>query len=461
MTHLADLSLRDVSNGFRTKRFSASELLEQCLQRMSSSSNRRSAFLQVLNESARKAAQQTDTRIKNESLLGPLDGVPIAIKDNIGIKGYPTTVGFQFWRDSITEEDAQVITLLQTAGAVLVGKTNLDEAALGATTDNAFFGCTYNPYGKHMTPGGSSGGSSAAVAGRLCVGALGTDTMGSIRIPASYCGVVGLKPTYGRISTRGIFPLSRHLDHVGPFGRTVEDVQIMLSMLEGFDPRHPDSRRNPNTSVEPFNVKGLRLGTIENFRQTEWHPDVSASFEASLKRMNDFGCSVKPLEIPDYEPASTRIACLKLVEAEAASTFSNELLTRSNQIPNKIRKLLNYGARIESKQLKQLKSRLLDLSNRANALFDQVDALISPTTPQPAFPFETKVPINQADITVLANIANWPAISVPMGFDGIGMPLGIQFMAPAWRDATIIELARSFEFSRGPLPGPADYPSSI
>ena len=177
--------------------------------------------------------------------------------------------------------------------------------------------------------------------------------------------------------------------------------------------------------------------------------------------MNDFGCSVKPLEIPDYEPASTRIACLKLVEAEAASTFSNELLTRSNQIPNKIRKLLNYGARIESKQLKQLKSRLLDLSNRANALFDQVDALISPTTPQPAFPFETKVPINQADITVLANIANWPAISVPMGFDGIGMPLGIQFMAPAWRDATIIELARSFEFSRGPLPGPADYPSSI
>ena len=142
MTHLADLSLRDVSSGFRTRRFSASELLEQCLQRISSTRNRRSAFLQVLDESARKAAQQTDIRIKNESLLGPLDGVPIAIKDNIRIKGYPTTVGFQFWRHSVTEEDAQVITLLRTTGAILVGKTNLDEAALGATTDNAFFGCT-------------------------------------------------------------------------------------------------------------------------------------------------------------------------------------------------------------------------------------------------------------------------------------------------------------------------------
>ena len=460
MTHLADLSLRDVSSGFRTRRFSASELLEQCLQRISSTRNRRSAFLQVLDESARKAAQQTDIRIKNESLLGPLDGVPIAIKDNIRIKGYPTTVGFQFWRHSVTEEDAQVITLLQTAGAVLVGKTNLDEAALGATTDNAFFGCTYNPYGENMTPGGSSGGSSAAVAGRLCIGALGTDTMGSIRIPASYCGVVGLKPTYGRISTRGIVPLSRHFDHVGPFGRTVEDVQIMLSILEGFDPRHPDSRRNPNTSVEPFNVKGLRLGTIENFHQTEWHPKVSASFKDSLKRMKDLGCLIEPLEIPDYEPASTRISCLKFVEAEAASTFSNELLSTSNQIPDKILKLLNYGARLNSKQRNQVKSHLLDLSNRANILFDQVDALIAPTTPQAAFPFEAEVPINQSDLTVLANIANWPAISVPIGFDQNGMPLGIQFMAPSWQDTTVIELVHSFELAGVPFPGP-DHINSI
>jgi aspartyl-tRNA(Asn)/glutamyl-tRNA(Gln) amidotransferase subunit A len=238
---LADLTLRKASDLFRSKAVSSVELTEACLKRIEAYNPRLNAFITVTREQALTAARQMDAEQRRGNWRGPLHGIPIALKDNMDTAGIRTTAASELFKDRVPAEDAEVVRRVKGAGAILVGKTNLHEFAYGGSSSVSYFGPVRNPWALERVPGGSSGGSAAATAANLCFGSLGTDTAGSVRIPASYCGIVGLKPTYGRVSNRGVVPLSWTLDHIGPLCRTVEDVALLLGVIAGFDELDPSS----------------------------------------------------------------------------------------------------------------------------------------------------------------------------------------------------------------------------
>lgn len=455
MSEIADLSIAGAADGLDAGDFSAVELTEACLARIDALDGRLNAFVRVLPDEARAAAAASDARRARGAEAGPLDGVPVALKDNIDIEGVPTTAGFGFRRDAVADADAHVTARLRAAGAVILGKTNMHEGALGATTDNVHFGRTYNPYGQGRTPGGSSGGSGAAVAARLCPGALGTDTMGSVRIPASYCGIVGLIATHGAISTRGVFPLSWRLDHVGPMTRTVEDAALMLAVLEDFDPASPESRRRPTPRAGEPAVKGLRLGVVAELDRTPWEPAVRGAFTAALDTLRAAGCEIETVSAPGYEPTRARTAGFMIVEAEAAYLLAEVFAADPSRFSGEVQGLLAYGTRMDAGRMVRCERTVAEAGFAARQALAGVDALVAPTTPQPGFPFGDPVPPTQGDLTALANLADCPSISLPMGLDEAGMPLGLQFVAPAWHEDTVIALARAYEAARGAVAPPA------
>ena len=456
MSELAMLSLSEASAGLAARRFAPSELLESCLERIEGVGAALNAFITLLADPAREAARAADERIAGGRRLGDLDGIPVVLKDNIDVAGVATTAGLAFRRARRAERDAFCVDRLRRAGAIILGKTNLHEGALGATTDNPFYGRTFNPHGENLTPGGSSGGSAAAVAARLCPGALGTDTMGSVRIPAAYCGVVGLKPTFGLVSTKGVCPLSWRLDHVGPLTRSVADAAILLDGVAGFDPDCPDSRRPPvqtrYAAPAAPEVKGWRLGLLTNFEQVEWAPGVRQAFDAALAVMRDLGCEVRSVEIPGYHPSRARRAGLLIVEADAAVAHGADLDRHSEGFSPEVRAMLEFGRTCPAARLAEAE-RVVALAARGVArLFDSLEAIVSPTAPQPAFSFAAPIPDSQADLTALANFADCPALSIPMGSDPAGLPLGLQFMAPAWREDRVLALAAAYEAAAKMVP---------
>jgi len=253
---LADLTLKKASDLFRSKAVSSVELTEACLKRIETYNPTLNAFITVTREQALTAARQMDAEQRRGNWRGPLHGIPIALKDNMDTAGIRTTAASELFKDRVPTEDAEVARRLKSAGAILLGKTNLHEFAYGGSSSVSYFGPVRNPWALERVPGGSSGGSAAATAANLCFGSLGTDTAGSVRIPASYCGVVGFKPTYGRVSNRGVVPLSWTLDHIGPLCRTVEDAALLLGVIAGFDQLDPSSANVP-VPDSPQLAKGL------------------------------------------------------------------------------------------------------------------------------------------------------------------------------------------------------------
>jgi aspartyl-tRNA(Asn)/glutamyl-tRNA(Gln) amidotransferase subunit A len=453
MSDLTALDITDSASALADGAFSAQDLLQAYLTRIAQYEDGLNCFITLLAEPAREQARAADARRARDARLSPLDGIPIALKDNIDLAGVPTTNGMAKLRTP--EQDSAAAQRLRQAGAVIIGKANMHEGALGATTDNHHHGPTHNPWRHGYTPGGSSGGSAAAVAARLCAGALGTDTMGSVRLPAAYCGLAGLKPTYGLISTRGVVPLSYGLDHVGPICRSARDLSLLLAVLAGHDPDCTESI-HPHSALRATRaeLKGLRFAVPLRPDAVPCEAGVWEDFEAHMASLRQLGAVQIDLPLPDPDPTGTRLAGLLISEAEAGHALATELLSRPGDFSDEFRKMLDYGRNAPAHRLVAAQRRLQAMGRRVRKLFDQVDLLLLPTAAQPAFPFTRPAPAGQADFTQWANHGGCPALSLPCGLSPDGMPLGLQLIGRPLADGHLLSLAEAIACLLPGLPLP-------
>lgn len=385
-------------------------------------------------------AELADRR-RRDGVIGRLDGIPIALKDNFDVAGWPTRAGLP-GRSERVEADAHVVTRLRASGALLVGKTNMEEGALGAATDNPHFGATHNPHRLGWSAGGSSGGAAAAVAAGLSVAAVGSDSLGSIRIPASYCGVYALKPTHGEISTRGLLPAARRLDAVGLLARSADDLTVLLQVLAGYDADDARSRRRRVAFALPdWEPGNLRTGLLPDLAAVGVQPEVIALFEAAMAKLPYALGDRRTVDFSDWDFARTRRAGLLLMEAEMISTFADDLADATHPVSERFRSMLGYAASRSAADYARA-DRVLDAATlKMRRLFSQVDVLVLPTTPQGAFPLDGAAPDSAADLTSFASLAGCPAVSLPMGTLPDGMPVGLQLVGARGSDLRLLELA--------------------
>lgn len=418
---------------------SAVALAEAHLDAIAASQPTINAFIAIDRERTLAEARASDAR-RIAGVAGALEGLPIAIKDNLDAAGWRTTAGMATRRERMpATHDAAVVARLRAAGAVVLGKLSLNEAALGADNDNSHYGACHHPQRHGYTPGGSSGGSGAAVAAGLCAAALGTDSMGSVRIPASYCGVYGLKPSYGLVSPRGSVVVSRRLDHVGPLARSARDLGLLLEVMAGFDPECAESRR---VVLEPARRDDLVVG-VPDFTGIEVDADVRDAFDVGLERLRALGHRVVALPGPAIEPGRLRRAGLLVCEAEMLVEHAADWAARRGDFSPALAGMLAWA---ESKSARDFAAadRLLD----AGAVTMQrwlaaCDVLAWPTTPQRAFAFGTPVPANQADLTCLANMSGVPALSLPLPVAAGELPIGMQLIGPIGSERTLVTLAEA------------------
>ncbi|WEN14140.1 amidase [Rhodanobacter sp. AS-Z3] len=418
------------------------ELLEQQLAAITASQPILNAYVAIDESAARAAAADSDARRKAGQARA-LEGVTIAIKDNLDVAGMVSTAGMATRRDAaVAVRDSTAVARLREAGAVIIGKLNMHEAALGADNNNPHFGACHNPHRPGFTPGGSSGGSGAAVAAGLCSAALGTDSMGSVRIPASYCGVVGLKPSWGAISTHGSVALSHRLDHVGPLTRSARDLRRLLPVLAGFDPASAQSR---SITMLPTSTGPLRLGIVDFGDAVHCNDDVAAEFVRSLDVLFGLGHRRVDLPAPAFPPGHARRAGLLVCEAELLVEHRHDWQHQRDRFSPMLAKLMSYAEGRSAADLVDA-SRLLD---RAQVQLQQwlaaCDVLVTPTTPQRAFAFADAVPANQADLTGYANFSGNPALSVPMAVGEGELPLGLQLVGRVGDELRLIALAEAFQ----------------
>jgi aspartyl-tRNA(Asn)/glutamyl-tRNA(Gln) amidotransferase subunit A len=467
MSELAFLPITELSRRLDAGVLDPRDLLQAYMRRADGVGRALNCYVALCRESAVAAAAEAAQRAARRQRLGPLDGIPVGVKDNIDVAGVPTTNGFGgTHRPAGT--DAEVIRRLRAAGAVILGKLNMQEGALGAVNDNPHHGRTTNPFRDGYTPGGSSGGSGAAVAAGLCAAALGTDTGGSVRIPAAYCGVVGLKPSYGLVSSRGVVPLSRRLDHVGPLTRTVADASLALAAMAEHDAEWPYARAYHVGSYAHMNsgsLDGVRLGVLANYEERQMEPAVWRAFGRALELIEQLGAEIHTLRLPSYDIVRGRRALFVRVEVEAAATFGELYRREPERFSSEMRGYLDWGLKAPAPRLAEADFTIESAAHEVRRCLEAVDAIVSPTTPQAAFPFDGKLPDTQGDVSVLANMAGCPAISLPMGMSADGLPLGLQFMAPVGEDKRVLAIASAYEAAAGwkllpPSPyGPSEPPT--
>ena len=444
------LSIAECRSRIRSGTLTAAALLQACLARIEQFEKSINAFIQVTESEARKDADAADLSVQGGPMRR-LSGIPVALKDNIDVLGVLTTNGRP--GGGVAASDAEAVRRLREAGAVILGKVNLHECAMGATTDNAHFGRTMNPHGADCTPGGSSGGSAAAVAAGFCLAALGTDTMGSVRIPASYSGVVGFKPSAGLISMSGVKPLTRRFDTLGTFTRTVRDAAILCDTLVGFDPSYSESRDLHRTNDYEAELdrplRPLKIGVMRNLATVKIEDEVFSAFRDAVARFKTLGCTVEEIELRDYDPGRTRLAGFLYVEAEAALIHGADYERAPKTFSKEIGGYIEFGRKVTAVQLLKAQQRVDHAAAELRRAMESIDMLISPTTPQAAFPFTSPIPDNQGDLTSIANFAGAPAISVPMGTDSRGMPMGLQIIGRVDQDRVVLRLADAYEEATG------------
>ena len=414
---------------------------------------RLNAYVHV-NARAHDEAAAADAR-RAAGVFGRLDGVPVSIKDNLDVAGLPTRCGMPA-PGAVAARDAEVVARLRHAGAVILGKTQVPEASLEASSANPHTGPAHNPFRHGFQAGGSSGGAAVAVAAGLCAAAIGSDSLGSIRIPASYCGVCALKPTHGEISTRGMVPAARRLDCIGLVARGVGDLAVLLHVLSGYDAGDARSRRRRVGPAPPDWEPGrLRVGVLRDLRAFGTEPVVADAFAAALDALAPELGTRLPVDFGAFPLQRARRAAFFLIEAEMLVTHAAALADAGAPVSPALNWLLDY-ARAKSAADCVSADRLLDAAVLATrSLFAQVDVLVTPTTPQPAFALDAPLPDNQGDFTCLANLSGCPAVSMPMGFTPDGLPLGLQFLGPPGSDLRLLELA---EVCAAALDAAPEYP---
>jgi aspartyl-tRNA(Asn)/glutamyl-tRNA(Gln) amidotransferase subunit A len=372
----------------------------------------------------------------------------LAIKSNIAVKGLPHTAGIGAYKNRIANEDAFCIARLREAGMTIVGTANMEEAALGAVTDNPHFGKTHNPHRQGFTAGGSSGGSAAAVAAGMARAALGTDTMGSCRIPAAYCGVVGFKPSFGRISVHGVEPLSRRLDHVGVIAKTVADVRAVTSAIAVFDVACADSREFESLKKSAWR----RLSVLNQVARETLTVEVRSAYENALAALKQAGFELIERALNLDAITAARRAGLIICEAELANSLSDVLKSGGEGVSTFLRDMIAFGAAKSAPQLAAAHTRIDDAQLILRAQLDGVDAIFWPTAPQTAFAFSAPVPAHQADFTCLANFTGAPAISIPARVAEGALPVGLQLISATGSDDELLALAAEIESLLSPSP---------
>jgi len=463
----------DIAADIAAGKTSAVEVLEQHLARITEREGEIHAFNLVTTEQARATAQQVDADIKAGKPVGPLAGVPVALKDNMCTRGIETTCSSKILEGWKPPYDATVVTRLQQAGAVMVGKTNLDEFAMGSSTENSAFGPTKNPLDTSRVPGGSSGGSAAAVAAGFAAASLGSDTGGSIRQPASLCGLVGVKPTYGLVSRQGIVAFASSLDQVGPFTHTVADAALMMEVIGGHDPLDSTSLPQPMpslTSVLGQGVKGMRIGRLADMPEG-CEPEVLARMDAAYVALQAAGATIVDIALPSLSYCLT--AYYLVAPAEASSNLARYdgvrygMRVEANDLHSMYgaTRAAGFGAEVKRRIMlgtyalsagyfdayygKALKVRRL-IANDFAAAYEKCDVILTPTSPTVAFPLgdKTSDPLTMylCDIfTIPTNLAGHAAMSVPFGTGAHNMPVGVQVLAPALGEQTMFRVAAELE----------------
>ncbi|MFN5191281.1 MAG: amidase [Burkholderiales bacterium] len=388
---------------------------------------------------AKSTSSPIDGQFQAKNAENALQDWTFAVKSNIAVAGLAHTAGIGGYRDRIASEDAFCVARLRAAGAGIIGTVNMEEAALGAVTSNPHFGKTHNPLRHGYTAGGSSGGSAAAVAARMVRAALGTDTMGSCRIPAAYCGVVGFKPSYGRISMRGVEPLSRRLDHVGILANTATDVRDVFAVLDSFDANDAGARRY--NAKHETSVKPVRLAVLDEASRAGLDADVRRDYEGALDQIAGAGYQLTERAVDQAKLAAARRAGLLICEAELSVTLADLLAKDDGGVSANLRKLIAFGAAKSAADISNAHAAIDATAAVLREQLSDVDAVCWPTAPQTAFAFSAPVPANQADFTCLANFTGAPAISLPMPCAPSNMPSGLQLMMASGEDEALLNLA--------------------
>ena len=448
---LAMLSLAEASDLLRRKKVSPVDLTRACLGRVERLNPRLNAFITVMGEQALAAARAAERDIANGRWRGPMHGIPVALKDLFDTAGVRTTAASAVFADRVPAEDAEVVRRLNAAGAVILGKLNMHEFAYGDSSAQSHYGPVRNPWDASRVSGGSSGGSAAAVAARLCYAALGSDTGGSIRQPAAYCGIAGLKPTYGLVSTRGVVPLSWSLDHVGPMCRTVADVALALQPIAGSDPLDTNS-----LAVTPPHyaaalrqkVSRLRLGVPRAVFYETLDPEIERAINTALDVLRRLTAGARDVTLPSYQT-------LPMIGAEAYA-FHAPYFTKTPELYQAMtRRRLEAGAKVSTTAYIEGRRELARLRRDIRAVFADVDLLITPTTA--VMPATVDAALNDPGTPPAGGVAptlrntqpfdiyGIPALSLPCGFSSNGLPIGLSISGPALGEPAVLALAHAYE----------------
>ncbi len=473
---LHQLTIHELQEKIRSGGVSALQISESVFLRINAVEDRVHAYIRLMKEEAMAAAARADESIQKGDLQ-PLTGIPIALKDIVCTRGIPTTCGSRILHNFVPPYNATVVEKLAQAGAVFVGKANMDEFAMGSSTETSAFGPTRNPWDLERIPGGSSGGSAAAVAAGECIASIGSDTGGSIRQPAALCGVVGMKPTYGRVSRFGLIAFASSLDQIGPFTRDVEDCAIMMNVLAGYDPKESTSVRAEVPDYRQFirrDIQGWRIGIPEEYFIEGIDPEVSAAVRNAVETIRRCGASIVEISLPHTRycvavyyiiapaEASSNLARYDGVRygfraADARDLAEMYQMSRRRGFGAEVKRRIMIGTYAlsagyydayygKASQVRALIRRDFDEA------FTKCDAILTPTSPTPAFRLGEKTddPLQMylSDIfTISANLAGIPGISVPCGFSASGLPIGVQFLAGHFEEGKLLQLASAYEKS--------------
>lgn len=443
------MTIREAGAALRAREISCAELTERCLGQIAKLNPRLNAFVTVTADSARAHARELDRELASGTGRGPLHGIPIAHKDILWTKGVRTTSGSKIFANFVPSADAAVVAKLHAAGAVTIGKTGLHELAYGITSDNPHFGTIHNPCNPEHSPGGSSGGSAVAVASEMVCMATGTDTGGSIRIPAAFCGITGLKPTYGLIDRAGVQPLGLSLDHVGPLARTVDDVRLSFyAMAAGAEALPGKAPRKP----APARLQDVRIGLPENFYFDEVAPGVKAAVERAARRAEQLGARVIPIRVPDIQTLNAIGLTILLAEASAVH---EPHLARREDFGSDVLALLDQGRLVPATDYVNAQRLRKRFCSEFHALFRTVDCLFTPAVPIPAPRIgESEVTLDgrvynvRMVITRFArafNVLGFPALALPCGRSSGGLPIGLQIAARPFEEELLLLLGEALE----------------
>jgi len=453
---LCYLSIAEASELIADQKLSPVELANAHIERIEQTNSKLNSFITLLKDKTVAAAEEAEQAIQSGNRIGPLHGIPIGLKDLYYTKGVRTTIGSKILSDFVPDYDAAVAEKFAEAGAIIIGKLQMHEFALGATSENPHYGPAHNPWSIDCVTGGSSGGSGAAVASGQCMGALGSDTGGSVRIPASLCGIFGLKPTFGRVSRYGVYPLSFSLDTVGPMTRTVRDSALIMNAIAGYDPRDPSSA---NKGYEDFttqvgrDIRGVRVGIPQEFFYDVIDSEVKEAIDKAAGVLEELGASVEEVSIPVLDHSLSISGTLLMTEA--AEVHARHLQERADDIDPDVRARLELGMLTPATDYIKAQRARTAFNRQMAATFQRYDVLIAPSSPTATTRIgERTVQVEGQSVPSLAlhsrltrpfNICGVPAASIPCGFTTSGLPIGMQIAANSFDESTVLRVAHAYE----------------